>query len=87
MKQLDVNDNVVRWTKNHDVRIPYTYDGTQTYVPDFRIVTRDDLVIVMEAKGYEFEPERCAVKALVAQAFCDARGWIYQVINQRAKGL
>lgn len=75
MKQLDDNDQVLRWTKNHGIRIAYSYNGTRTYVPDFLVETRDGLVIIIEAKGYEFEPQRCAAKAKAARKFCQDKGW------------
>jgi hypothetical protein len=83
MRQLDASDDVMHWTKNHGIRIPYVHGSRRTYVPDFRVDVRDGLVIVMEAKGYEFEPERCAAKARAAHDFCQSRGWIYQVISQK----
>lgn len=84
MKQLDTSDLVVRWSKNHGIKIPYEYKGARNYVPDFLVETRDGLVIVMEAKGYEFEPERCLAKAQAAHDFCQSRGWIYQMISQKS---
>lgn len=85
MLQLDANDDVMSWTKNHGIRIPYVYNGQRMYVPDFRVETRDGLVIVMEAKGYEFEPAKCRAKADAAETFCDDMGWTYLVVNQSSR--
>ena len=83
MKQFDDDKTIVSWTKNHHIRIPYEYCGQHLYLPDFRIEFVDGTTCLIEAKGYEFEPERCNAKALAAQSYCDERAWKFQVVYQK----
>lgn len=82
MKQLDENPNVVNWTKNHHIRIPYEFNGQHMYLPDFKIEICSGLTILLEAKGYEFEPEKCVAKANAAKLFCDEKDWVYEIVHQ-----
>jgi hypothetical protein len=82
MRQLDHDDNVTSWTKNHHVKISYDWrDSKHNYIPDFLITLCDGKRILLETKGYEFEPDRCREKEISAETFCANRGWTYQVIQ------
>jgi len=53
MKELEKNDDIVKWTKNHGIRIPYfDEDGKyRTYAPDFLVQRTDGTVELHEMKG------------------------------------
>lgn len=82
MKKMDASDDVVSWTKNHSIKIPYEWNGQRIYVPDFLVEMQGGLMIVLEAKGYEFEPQRCAAKSAAAKKYCDEMGWTYHTVYQ-----
>lgn len=88
MGALDDSSNILSWTKNHCVRIPYVWgDRTHVYIPDFYVLDASGIVTLLEAKGYEYEPERCALKYAAAEALCKERGWTWKVAYQCSKGL
>lgn len=83
MKKFDADSDVRRWTKNHGVRITYQWRGAdRTYVPDFLVESTLGILTLVEAKGYEYEPERCKLKYEAARRFCEDKGWIYRVSYQ-----
>jgi hypothetical protein len=54
MQELEKPDNdVVKWTKNHGIRIPYFDDDGKyrTYKPDFLVEKKDGTVELHEMKG------------------------------------
>lgn len=83
---LDERSDIVSWTKNHGVRVSYDWRGQRrTYVPDFYVVDNEGIVTLLEAKGYEYEPDRCALKYAAAEALCKERGWQWKVAYQVPK--
>lgn len=80
MQCLDENENVISWTKQHQIRISYSWSGERIYVPDFLVRTQNSTLLI-EAKGYEFQPERCSAKADAAKIFCSEKGWIFRIIR------
>lgn len=83
MRMFDERSDIIYWTKNHNIRIPYQWNGRQrTYVPDFYIVDDVGIVTLLEAKGYEYEPERCALKYAAAKELCTNNGWRWNVAYQ-----
>lgn len=67
MKMLDIDDNVISWTKRHKIRIPYILNGVQkNYVPDFVINNS----IIEELKGYEEEAKKKA-KLDILKDYCN----------------
>ena len=52
MKMLDLDKNVISWTKRHGIKISYFKDFNHYYVPDF-LVTYNDKKVLEEVKGYE----------------------------------
>lgn len=52
MKMLDIDDNVVMWTKQHGIQIPYYFEINRKYVPDF-LIQKTNCITIEEIKGYE----------------------------------
>ena len=52
MKQLDLDDNVMEWSRN-DIKIKYTGEDNKehTYTPDILIKYNDGLIVIEEIKG------------------------------------
>jgi len=52
MKQLDLDDNVMEWSKN-DIKIKYTGDDNEEhiYTPDILVKYNDGLIVIEEIKG------------------------------------
>lgn len=67
MKFLDSCDFIESWQKDFDV-IPYLDEcGKQrNYVPDFRIVLKNKIEIVIESKGYDKNKQRIPLKEKAA---------------------
>jgi hypothetical protein len=53
MKELEKDDTVLHWTKNHAIRIPYFDDEGKyrTYQPDFLVEKKDGTIELHEMKG------------------------------------
>lgn len=70
------DDNDVKWTKKHKIRIPYTNTSGQKtyYVPDFFINENT----IEEIKGWVKDAD--IQKAKIAIEFCKIRGWNYNFL-------
>jgi len=79
MKSLDLDDSVVIWEKNHNIRIPYEWRGSRVYVPDFKI-TYLDQVIIEEIKGWEY-PTKLESKMQALCLFCDRAGYRHRLLT------
>jgi type III restriction enzyme len=70
---LDANDEVVAWVKNHKLflEIPYLYMGlTYRYRPDFVVILKSGLTVLLEGKG---DPdEKDDAKATAARRWVEA---------------
>ncbi len=53
MKELEEDDTVTKWTKNHGIRIPYFTEDNKfkTYNPDFLVEYEDGRIELVEMKG------------------------------------
>lgn len=52
MKILDLDDNVISYSKNHEIRIPYKINNQiRNYVPDFYIEYKNGNKVIEEIKG------------------------------------
>ena len=71
MQQLDEDPDVIEWTKNHGIRIPY---GNNFYVPDFK-VKRIDRTEMEEVKGWGRNTEQ---KKIALREYCDQNGYVYR---------
>jgi type III restriction enzyme len=70
---LDADDEVVAWVKNHKLflEIPYLYMGlTYRYRPDFVVILKSGLTVLLEGKG---DPdEKDDAKATAARRWVEA---------------
>ena len=83
MKLFDIDDSILAWTKNHGIKIPYRYlHRNHLYVPDFLVTRKNGTVELVEAKGFEYEPERCRAKETAAQKYCVLNRLVYRCIYQ-----
>jgi hypothetical protein len=73
MQMLDADDSVTFWTKAHDIRIKYEWNGIRHYVPDFQIHTLTKTMIE-EIKGYE-DPKKLEAKMDALQTYCREHGY------------
>jgi len=79
MKILDLNDNVKTWTKRHGVIIPYDFEGSRHYIPDFLIQFIDESKSLEEIKGYEKE-EKLLAKINSGNAYAVSQNMTYKII-------
>ena len=72
----------VTWFTEQPFTIPYQYEGKpRSYTPDFHII-RDDQNILIECKPQKFiGKDDNQHKFAAAQAWCVAKGWVFQVIS------
>lgn len=80
MRLLDMSDNVVEWTKNHTIRIPYLYNNNiHHYVPDFLIKMADSRIILEEVKGYIKDKVVFDLKCIAAKKYCQDNNIEYKI--------
>jgi len=85
MKELENDDSIAKWTKNHGVRIPYfTEDNNfRTYNPDFLVEKTDGSIELVEMKGeHLLKNPNTKRKMEYAKKWCDARGIKYRLISK-----
>lgn len=84
MVELERDPAVVKWTKKHGIKIPYTVLGLrQYYLPDFLVEYRDGTREIRETKRLPlFLWLSTKLKGQSAQAFCVMQGWRYKQITK-----
>ena len=85
MKELESDDAVAKWTKNHGIRIPYFTEDRKfkTYIPDFLIEMTDGAIELVEMKGrHLLKNPNSKKKAEFARKWCDARNIKYRLISK-----
>ena len=84
MVELERDAAVVKWTKKHGIKIPYTFLGFRRhYLPDFLVEYRDGTREIHETKGLPLLLWLSTkLKGQSAQAFCAAQGWRYKQITK-----
>lgn len=81
MIQLDNDKNIKSWSKKHNIKIPYIYNGTQKiYIPDFYIEYFNGDIIIEEIKGYVKDID--IIKMEYAIKWCSNIQYIYRFITQ-----
>ncbi|PAD28716.1 TnsA endonuclease N-terminal domain-containing protein [Paenibacillus sp. 7523-1] len=67
-----------------NVKITYLYNGKlHEHYPDFKVVTDDNLVWIVEVKPTAFvHKEENQIKFLAGRAYCEERGWTYLVMTE-----
>ena len=79
MKLLDIDDNVLTWTKKHGIMIPYTLDGvSHNYIPDF-LISYVSTMTIEEVKGYE-DQSKLSAKIEAATQYCQQMKYQYRLM-------
>ena len=85
MRELEGDDAVTKWTKNHSIRIPYLDEDSKYkyYNPDFLIEKTDGTIELVEMKSkHLLKTLNTKRKAEYARKWCDARGIEYRLISR-----
>ncbi len=85
MKELENDDSVSKWTKNHGLRIKYftTDNKFKTYVPDFLVEKTDGQIELVEMKGTHLLKNPNTLKKIeFAKKWCTTRGITYRIISK-----
>lgn len=85
MKELENEDNVAKWTKNHGIRIPYFTEDNQfrSYNPDFLIeYTNGEIELVEMKGGHLLNNPNTRRKMEYAKKWCKSRGIKYKIYSK-----
>ena len=82
MEQLEEDQDVIKWTKNHGIRIAYgNIDGKIAhYTPDFLVEYKDGRKEIVEIKGKNNLTEITKRKSKAAEEWCQKRNMKYKLI-------
>jgi NUMOD3 motif len=80
MIELDNSNDIITWTKYHQIRIPYVFENiSYNYVPDFFMVDNNGNKIIEEVKGRiiprDLEKQNSCIE------YCNNNGYIYRMIT------
>lgn len=80
MNFLNNHPKVEYWTKNHKIRIDYTYNNKSCYyIPDFLVkFNNNPQLSILELKGYE-DKDRLLAKILAATLFSEIHDYYYNI--------
>ena len=85
MKELEEDDSIAKWTKNHGLRIKY-FDSNnkfKTYVPDFLVENTNGVIELVEMKGTHLLKNPDTKKKIeFAKKWCEARKIKYRIISK-----
>ncbi len=86
MVELERDPAVRSWTKNHGIKIPYTFLGfRRSYWPDFLVEYRDGSKELHETKGLPLLFwTSTKLKGESAEVYCKKRGWKYKKVTKGA---
>ena len=90
MTELDLDDNVIYWTKNHKIIIKYPHDEiTKRYYPDFYIEFKDGTKRIEEIKGYvrPRDIEQLKLKIIYSKIYCKSFGYEFVIDFKKNKKL
>lgn len=84
MKELEADENVLKWTKNHGIAIPYWDEDAKLrgFKPDFLVQTKDAIEIREIKGGHLLKTERFKRKMSAAEEWCKARKIKFKVISR-----
>jgi hypothetical protein len=86
MEQLEKDPKVVKWTKNHGVRIPYFDDNGKfhTFSPDFLVELDDGTKEIHEIKGTHLLGNPITKRKFdAAHNWCEARKMRFRAISRK----
>lgn len=85
MVELESDDSVIKWTKNHGIRIPYLDDANKYkhYNPDFLVEKSDGSIELIEIKGtHLLKNPNTKRKTEYAKKWCNVRGIEYRLLSR-----
>jgi len=85
MKELENDDLVDKWTKNHGIRIPYFTEENKfrTYNPDFLVeYTNGEIELVEMKGGHLLNNPTTRQKMDYAKKWCNARKIKYRIYSK-----
>jgi hypothetical protein len=84
MIELERDAAVVRWTKKHNLKIPYKFLGfTRHYLPDFLVEYKDSHKEIHETKGLPLLLwVSTKLKREAAEGYFKKLGWRYKMITK-----
>jgi hypothetical protein len=86
MREMELDPLVVRWTRHHDLRIPYRkwWGARGFYEPDFIVELAGGGKELREVKGgHLFADKNTAKKLAAGERYCRERGMRYKVITKQ----
>lgn len=84
MKELEADENVLKWTKNHGIVVPYWDEDAKLsgFKPDFLVQTKDRIEIIEIKGGHLLKTERFKRKRYAAEEWCNARKMKFRIISR-----
>ncbi len=85
MRELEKDNTVKKWTKNHGIRIPYEDEDRKYkyYKPDFLVEKIDGTTELVEMKSsHMLELPKTKRKAEYARRWCDVRSMKYRLVSR-----
>jgi len=84
MVELERDPAVAKWTKEHNIKIPYKVLGfTHHYYPDFLVEYKDGTKELHETKGLPLLLWLSTkLKGQSGEEFCKEQGWRYKIITK-----
>jgi len=85
MDELDRDPIILKWTRHHDLKIPYRkwWGGRGRYEPDFLIELFGGGREIREVKGdHLFGDKNTSRKLKAGEAYCREQGWKFRVITK-----
>jgi len=80
MVELNLNDDVVFWTKKHKIVIKYDYNNLRrNYLPDFLIFYKNGDKILEEIKGVILDEERIKTQIIETIKYCNENNLTYKL--------
>ena len=84
MKDLEADENVLKWTKNHGIIIPYwDPDGKlRGFKPDFLVQMKESIEIREIKGGHLLKTDQFKRKISAAEEWCKARKMRFRIISR-----
>src|SRR3989338_5553099 len=84
MDDLEMFSDVVKWTKNHNIRIPFVDDAgyKKYFLPDFLVEKINGTKEIHEIKGTHLMNRDTELKMIAAKRFCEARDMKFKLITK-----
>lgn len=84
MKELESDENVLKWTKNHGIVIPYWDEDAKLrgYKPDFLVQTKNGIEIREIKGGHLLKTQQFKRKISAAEEWCKARKMKFIIISK-----